>query len=194
MKRATGSRMPSQEPTHERIARIAEKIHERGSIKLLPTMREEELISFERQHGITLPTGYRDFLLNIGGGASGPPLYGLEGLVRIAPYRTLEERSYDPNLPCIRDPFPFTKLWIWEDGDTSEEGTKDQIFHGILTLGTEGCGQDWALVITGPERGNMWMIADVGITPTDPKRDFLQWFEDWLDGVDNWWKQKGQAV
>jgi hypothetical protein len=32
------------------------------------------------------------------------------------------------------------------------------------------------------------MLADVGITPTAPKRDFLQWFEDWLDGVREWWE------
>jgi hypothetical protein len=25
------------------------------------------------------------------------------------------------------------------------------------------------------------MLTDVGITPTEPKVDFLQWFEDWLD-------------
>jgi hypothetical protein len=183
--------MPSKEPVPERIARIAAKIRDRGDIKLFSILREEELNAFERQHGISLPEGYRDFLLQIGNGASGPPHYGLKQLVQIPPYRTLEERKTDVKLPRIFEPFPFTKPWIWEDGDTSDEGTKDQIKDGVLNLGTDGCGQEWSLIVTGRERGNVWMICDVGIHPTKPKRDFLLWFEDWLDGVSNWWEQKG---
>jgi hypothetical protein len=45
----------------------------------------------------------------------------------------------------------------------------------------------WCVIVTGPERGNVWMISDEGIQPTAPKRDFLQWYEDWLDGVRDWW-------
>jgi hypothetical protein len=46
---------------------------------------------------------------------------------------------------------------------------------------------DWVLIVTGPERGNIWFKCGEGITPTIPKRDFLRWFEDWLDGVRDWW-------
>jgi len=41
--------------------------------------------------------------------------------------------------------------------------------------------------ITGPERGNIWWICGEDIQPTAPNWDFLQWFEDWLDGVMDWW-------
>jgi hypothetical protein len=46
---------------------------------------------------------------------------------------------------------------------------------------------DWILIVTGPERGNIWFKCGEGIQPTSPKRDFLRWFEDWLDGVRDWW-------
>jgi hypothetical protein len=42
------------------------------------------------------------------------------------------------------------------------------------------------LIVTGPDRGHVWQLADVGVTPTRPKREFLRWFEDWLDGKTDW--------
>ena len=65
------------------------------------------------------------------------------------------------------------------------EGTQDHVHHGALFVGTDGCGMDWHLIVTGAERGNMWLITGEGVCPTDPKRTFLKWYEDWLDGVDN---------
>lgn len=43
---------------------------------------------------------------------------------------------------------------------------------------------DWHLIVTGPERGHMWWVCGEGIAPTDPKMDFLRWYEDWLDGAE----------
>jgi hypothetical protein len=34
---------------------------------------------------------------------------------------------------------------------------------------------------------HIWLITGEGITPTDPKRDFLRWYVDWLEGVKHWW-------
>jgi len=47
---------------------------------------------------------------------------------------------------------------------------------------------DWHLIVKGPETGNIWWICGEGIQPTAPKRSFLRWFEDWLDGVRDWWQ------
>lgn len=43
---------------------------------------------------------------------------------------------------------------------------------------------DWHLIVTGPERGHVWWVCGKGIAPTDPKMDFLRWYEDWLDGAE----------
>jgi hypothetical protein len=48
---------------------------------------------------------------------------------------------------------------------------------------------DWHLIITGPERGNIWLITGEGMQHTNPRRDFLKWYSDWLDGTawEGWW-------
>jgi hypothetical protein len=44
---------------------------------------------------------------------------------------------------------------------------------GTLPLGTDGDGMDYALVVTGPARGQVWMLTDVGATPVAD--DFGAW-------------------
>jgi len=46
---------------------------------------------------------------------------------------------------------------------------------------------NWHLIVTGPDRGVPWMLAGEGIQPLCPKRTFLQWYEDWLDGKDSFY-------
>jgi hypothetical protein len=159
------------------ISQIRQKIAERGK-RLNPPLGEPEVARFEVEHGIELPEGYRRFLTEVGNGGHGPPYCGLAPLGR-SPYW---ETSAD-----IAKPFPFTKPWVWEEENMSDEGFCEQVFHGGTYLGTDGCGQEWHLIVTGPERGNIWLICGEGIAPTRPRRDFLTWYTDWLDGVENWW-------
>jgi hypothetical protein len=170
----------------EHIQRIAAKIQARG-IKLGPKMTHAKVCAFEDQYTIKFPEEYREFLLRIGNGAPGPPAYGLIPLAE-PPAGAADFRSHTrEKLVNMRNEFPFTKAWVWEAGDICEEGADDQLGNGQLYLGTDGCGMDWHLIITGPERGSVWFISGEGITPTSPRRDFLKWFEDWLDGVRDWW-------
>jgi hypothetical protein len=90
-------------------------------------------------------------------------------------------------LPYVAQPFPFTKAWVWENDEISAEGSFEQVNHGCIYIGNDGCGMYWLLIVTGAERGNMWMICGEGMQPTSPKRDFLTWFEEWLDGTREWW-------
>lgn len=182
----------SPEPVADRLRSVAAKIHDRA-IRVGPRVPLDAIIGFERRYGIALPSDYREFLLQIGDGASGPPYYGLVPLFSgEAPpaRREHQERSNDA-LMSMSQGFPFTRTWIWERGDKSDEGTNEQLSDGRLYLGTDGCGMDWYLILTGPERGNIWMISGEGITPTYPKGDFLRWFEDWVDGVRDWWTADG---
>ena len=52
------------------------------------------------------------------------------------------ETEYWEQLPDVAKPFPFTKPWIWEYGDESDEGSLDQVRHGSIFVGTEGCGME----------------------------------------------------
>jgi hypothetical protein len=178
--------MPS---TAERIDRIARKVRERG-LHLGPPLDETALADFESGRGVTLPEGFRAFLQRVGNGGgrarNGPPDCGLLALGEVPEDMTESESRPSRDVARLRRSFPFTRAWIWEEGEGSDEGTREQVWDGNLHLGTDGCAQYWVLVVTGPERGNVWMLTGVGITPAGPKADFLQWFEDWLDTGRAW--------
>jgi hypothetical protein len=89
-------------------------------------------------------------------------------------------------LPDIGKPFPFTKRWVWEGGVLfvpPTEGEPDEVNHGSICVGEVGCGEFWHLIVTGPERGIMWSFSGVGALPSDPKQDFLDWYQSWLDKI-----------
>jgi hypothetical protein len=44
-----------------------------------------------------------------------------------------------------------------------------------------------ACPLFAPFRLNVWMISGEGVQPACPKRDFLTWYEDWLDGKDSFY-------
>jgi len=158
--------------------RLLAKVKNRGR-KLAPILSAPQIESFERTNGVSLPPDYREFLLRVGNGGDGPPTYGL------CPLGT-KPSDFDFAAPDFSKPFPFTQSWIWEDGDVSAEGGKEDVYRGVLILGTDGCGQYWALIVCGPEFGRIWMLADVGITPVIPGMTFSEWYEAWLDGRKNW--------
>jgi hypothetical protein len=103
-----------------------------------PELCEEEISAFERRFEVSLPGGYRRFLLELGNGGEGPPAGGIE------PLRTGPERPNAAELdgreqsPLMALPFPFTQPWIWDAGTVSDEGSREQADHGSLYLGTDG--------------------------------------------------------
>lgn len=176
----------------ERLRRVKAKVRQAG-VELRPPLARKGVLAFESAHGVILPEGYRRFVLEVGDGGSGPPHYGLVPLGReVKPRFRPEFMRGRQRLPFVTLPFPFTRAWVWEDGDTSDEGDAEQVGHGSLLLGTDGCGMDWYLIVTGVARGHVWQFSDVGITPTDPGRDFLEWYENWLDGVTDWWSGRAE--
>ena len=204
----------------QRIKQIKHKLIERH-IHLNPCLGEHEVESFEAQYNISLPEAYRRFLLEVGDGGAGPPYYGLvplaETIINSAhtemvrfvelldaklgkqpdEQQPVDEMRFRPDLP-----FPLTDIWDWEEESerieseeiSEEECTKTiNAIHeqGSLALGTQGDGDDWILVITGNERGYVWMRTEHITLPCKPRRDFLSWYEYWLDseckdGLDYW--------
>ncbi len=170
----------------QQIHRVRHKLVERGA-NLGARLAEEEIAAFQQQHGITLPEAYRLFLLEVGNGGDGPACCGCVPLGQPADDLSPSQRRAWTELANVARPFPFTKPWVWEGGDESDEGDWEHVAYGSIYLGGDGCSQYWHLIVTGPERGHVWQFCREGILPTVPKRDFLQWYEDWLDGHDNWW-------
>jgi hypothetical protein len=167
----------------EQIIRIKQEIAGRGLVTNPPIDREE-VARFERQHHIVLPEGYRRFLIEIGNGGDGPPLYGLVRLGEGKSSALKRKREFWVSLPLVTREFPFTRVTLFHPPERDLEGTEEERNYGSVYLGTDGCSMDWHLIITGRERGSVWQFGDVGLAPV--RRDFLRWYQDWLDGVTDW--------
>lgn len=169
------------------VESIKAKVSSKG-VKLNPPASPEAVSRFEKEHGIALPEEYRSFLLEVGDGGEGPPYYGMLSLREQYEHdfpRYLEDGYRD----LLSRPFPHTEHWIWEAEEETPEVLErwERIGYGNLVIGHEGCGEYWTLIVTGPERGQMWSFADVGIQPCCRRRTFFDWYNYWLDGGDEWW-------
>jgi SMI1 / KNR4 family (SUKH-1) len=169
------------------------------SYELNPKLSAEQVENFERQYQITLPQGFRLFLLEIGNGGVGP-YYGLvkleDSLYSDMDHRR-ESEKVNPSLP-----FPHTEpqYMFPENYDESEDSDREKIYEywseplheqGILRICNYGCGIFIDLVVSGVEYGNIWVsdigndhgIFPVGIIEDKPNKKigFLDWYENWLD-------------
>ncbi len=168
-------------------ARI-ERLKARSS-GLGPVLSVDEIERFEHRHGVTLPEGFRDFLLYVGNGGPRPPEYGLVPLGRMP-----GDHHADPEeqLSTLKLPFPLEEVWVWESDEDLTEAQEEllsRVSHGSLVLGTDGCGIYWHLIVTGPERGMVWQITGEGAQPCDPPLDFLDWYQYALDGGTDFWSR-----
>ncbi|WP_460063785.1 SMI1/KNR4 family protein [Streptomyces sp. YKOK-I1] len=148
----------------------------------------EAVHAFEGEHGVVLPEPYRTFVAEISDGSyQGPPEYGLVGLAEVPSDWGGGERR-KPGLP-----FPLTEMWVWEDDDgpyDDPEAVIEQVHdHGSIVLGTDGCAMNWHLVVTGPHRGQIWQVTDVGALPfgaefghTTSAPGFSGWVAHWAAG------------
>jgi hypothetical protein len=159
----------------------------------------EQIENFERQYRVSLPQGFRLFLLELGNGGAGP-FYGLvkleDSLYADMEYRK-ESAKVNPSLP-----FPHTEpqYMFPEDFEESDEAARERIYdywseplheQGILRICNYGCGIFIDLIVNGEEYGNVWVsdigndygIFPVGIIDDEPnkKTKFLDWYEKWLD-------------
>jgi hypothetical protein len=171
---------------------LQRELLDRGLV-FAPPLSDAELLAFEQAHQVMLPSEYRRFLQQVGNGGSGPPEYGLRPLGATESWWGNEQRAAWQHFESIRRPFPFTQPWYWEDETSPDPAQLAAVYDGTLYLGTDGCGMDWALVVTGQQRGYVWQISEAGITPCQPALTFLEWVNQWLhydpaDPVLFWWR------
>jgi hypothetical protein len=151
----------------------------------------EAVHAFEAEHGIVLPEPYRTCVAEISDGCGfGPPDRGLLGLTEKP-----DGLGVDWDARDLAKPFPLTEMWVWEADDrglSQQElnAVLDPVFkHGSVVLGTDGCGMDWYLVVTGEHRGHIWNISGEGAGPfgsefgyTTGRSGFAGWVQHWADG------------
>lgn len=143
---------------------------------------EAPLIDFELWHALTLPGEYRAFVLRVGNGRVGPN-YGLHVLDCGAPRPELcapfgpTEADADAIAAAVRV--------ARETRDWKGVPKMRREWHrrGYLPLGDSGHGNNTALVLNGPMRGELWAEGTWFLPIRDGKRGagFLAWYEAWLD-------------
>ncbi|MEV4516398.1 SMI1/KNR4 family protein [Dactylosporangium sp. NPDC049525] len=174
-----------------------------------------ELDAVQRQLGVELPADYQQFLLHVGRGGPGPfsgvlPVEHVDG-----EWRWRVDQDYDPNdLTNLAKPFPL-RASDWRVAEDIENDCPDPFTfeprndyhdewerwhdrhettmfnprrtHGALYICHEGDGLGEWLIVTGPERGNIWLDHRVdgrGMTPAwlphHRRVTFGQWYLHWL--------------
>ena len=144
--------------------------------------------AFEAEHGVVLPEPYRTCVADITDGSyAGPPEYGLMPLGELP-----DDWGDDRPERDLGRPFPLTKTWLWEEDPRAFDEIQPilgQVFdHGSIVLGSDGCGMNWHLVVTGPHRGHVWSISGEGAAPfgaefgfTTAAAGFAGWVRQWAE-------------
>jgi hypothetical protein len=143
-----------------------------------PPYSSATLELLERQHGVRLPEGYRQFVTSIHAGGIGP----FRGIT------PLEYALPDLNDPAeaglLRRPFAFSTISALEpDGPAVKCATSTVFPAGVLYLAHQKLGYYAFLVVSGPASGQV-VYANLG-QPGQPyfvaDQDFLSWYSRWLD-------------
>jgi hypothetical protein len=167
------------------------------------------IAAFEDEHQVRLPTDYREFLARCGNGGAGP-YYGLfplglfdgagNGLEPwhegdgFAGFLSLPFPHREPwNLPGARFKLPEDLLGDAEDKwyeELDKEYWAPGLTNGAFPICHQGCAYRNLLIVSGPERGHIWVdgrASDEGIVPVtdhDGKRiSFSTWYTSWLEAA-----------
>ena len=134
--------------------------------------------AFEREIGVTLPEGYRDFLLQVGDGGAGP-FYGLFSLKQVHGWLGW---PLEPEKP------PILRPGMSEVETHEGENWK----RGCIPIESEGDTYFTCLMVSGPDRGRVVYIEYEGswvFFPREP--DFLSWYTRWLRDTANGYRSFG---
>ncbi len=215
-------RLQSIRPRLQELARLDPQFQLFGAdthrYQLAPPLAPDKVATFELSHGVRLPEDYRVFLLAVGSSGAGP--YG--GLNPPSDFQHLN--GLDAGF--LSTPFPHRTAFNRFNAATYhasskeekavyskrvEEFEKDEWVYGTLCLSHEGCGMSDLLIVSGEERGAIWVddrYNGGGLSPLEPNRTasqsrsrsmflrvdsarlaFLDWYEWWLD----WSLQEAKA-
>ncbi len=178
--------------------------------QLNPCLTESEIQFFEEKNRITLPEDYRNFLLEIGNGGAGPG-YGLLEL-KVKNEKEITEVIQEGYDNYLSQPFLLEKAWnyrhLLDPDEEFVEIDEDKLIQGTINVTHYGCDIYARLVITGNQRGTIWINdcgGDGGIYPCSlhiayfyhcegydneeelqsafrqPALSFYDWYDNWLN-------------
>jgi hypothetical protein len=162
---------------------------------LTPPWPEDRVRAFETRHRVELPPDYRHFLRKIGSAGAGPG-YGLfepgtwdgeptrwDGTRAVAPLVRAFRHQRAWNLPQHQ---LAAHLAEHDDDGLGEQYLSPEIAAGAMPIAGLGRGTHLLLVISGGERGKIWIddrAHENGLSP-EAGLDFEAWYRTWLDGAE----------
>ncbi|MDR6571051.1 SMI1/KNR4 family protein [Chitinophaga ginsengisegetis] len=160
-------------------------------------LEESELSDFENAYNISLPGSFRAFLLHVGNGgisqagSAAGPFYGIYPLKKGANDLISNPEKYLSE-PVKIYPGITEDEWNNLTKETEKEDISDEeydeaiqnIYAGILPIGSQGCAYIHGLVLNGEHAGK---VVNIDIDRQKPKftfeDTFLDWYERWLDEI-----------
>ncbi len=146
----------------------------------------EEVENFEEKYNFTLPSEYREFIINIGIGAG--PKYGLLSLQEIEKYITSAAEYYEQVINPAMD-FEIS-IDDMKNYFSSCRNTREEIIHedlsGLIPICFEGCTYYSCIITAGEQMGYIWAMDEgkpARIVPAYNTSNigFYDWYENWLD-------------
>ena len=163
---------------------------------LNPPISSKRIRCFEERYQIKLPEVYRVFMQQVTNifahvkeNIAGPD-YGLYAFgTRVDEF--VEDAENYLKKPCKLSPEMTDEQWrkliesyIIAYNSESNHYNYNEIFSGILPIGTMGCTYYYGLVLTGKYAGRVVGIdTDLQIPLFMEEENFLEWYEHYLDGV-----------
>jgi hypothetical protein len=145
----------------ERIQAARARVGARA--RLGPPIALARVEAFEARCGVTLPAGYRRFVTEIGNGGTGLGLHGWRAFDPDAPSLQRPERwagpFVHPREAAVREPV-HRDVFGEPDEEARAHAVRACSERGYLPLGDHGCGVFTFLVISGEEKGNVWLSDD----------------------------------
>jgi len=181
---------------------------------LNPPVSEAEVLAFEKKYGVSLPEDYRAFVQTIGDAKAqkldtmAGPYYGLYAFGTQVNDLVYDQTETYLKAPCALSPDMTQEEWEalsdpllmseeedegfenydQEEGKTQTEEDYTQqcgkVFDGLLPLGSQGCADYHALILTGPYAGRVVNVNWDFLKPVFAfETNFLDWYERYLDEV-----------
>lgn len=176
---------------------------------LNPTLAEAEVLGFERQHRVNLPSDYRKFLIGVGNGGAGP-YYGIFRLGQMDENGGVKPwHENDGFVGVLSEPFLLASDWnnltgmpsddLLERDEADYERQLDEfekrywhasLMNGAIPICHEGCALRIWLVVTGDQAGRLWHDGRADhkglkalVSADGAPATFSLWYNEWLDHV-----------
>lgn len=168
------------------IERIKLKLDDKG-ITLNKPITMEKIFEFENRYNIKLPKELVAFYTQIGNSGIKCIEYEKDGEeweveLYLDDLYSFENFKFNPKL--INQEFTLENtFWECWNENQKDNFNWNGLQYGNIEILDLGCAMTYHIILNGKHQGEVWKFTEMGVIST--KLNFLDWFEVWLDNLDN---------